>query len=189
MKFRIAALLMLLPVVASAKDKNDPPDYAPVYNLTGTITKDAPTHYDHYTTVTVGNRSETMGCNFTDTNTDCAEATPTWHVKLSDGLTRVLGIQTPPFRFHLGKYTHGDYSGNDFEVGTNPLIDQLGGERTYTFQYRLVTIKGKDNLMAGDYCCIQSPAPMKHGFQAYSGQYEEFCYRNDGIVSRVEIAK
>jgi hypothetical protein len=33
-----------------------------------------------------------------------------------------------------------------------------------------MTIKGKNNLAAGDYYCIASPTPVKHGV------YEEFCY-------------
>jgi hypothetical protein len=136
MKFWLTALCLLTPLVAQAK--NDPP----VYNLTGTVTTWV-AHYDYTSTVTVDGRTSSMGCNVSDTHTECDDVFGGFWVKLADGRTYADSGKWSVFTF-------GPYGGEDWQ-NVAPIPVSSG-----TFQYRLMTIKGKDNLSAGYYACISA---------------------------------
>jgi hypothetical protein len=159
MKTLIAALLLSLPLVAQAK-KNDPP----VYNLTGTVTQWLAT-YDTTASVTVNGKTSFAGCNTSDTNIDCSDVTGGYTVKLADGHTYVLSRLPSAFRVGL-------YGGEDWYNVAPPslMVDKL------SFQYRLVTLTGKNDIMAGSYFCVASPTVLKFK------QHEEICYTMSALL-------
>jgi hypothetical protein len=161
MKIRIAAIaiLLLLPLVTVAQHKN--PDYPPVYNLTGTLNMWVQV-YDSTATVTVDGQTSFAGCNTTGTSVDCSDVAGGLTAKLADG--RTVPVIATWSLFRLGKWFTDDWENVSGSILVTPSLNN-----PTTFQYRLMTITGKNNLMAGSYFCVPSSNKKKFGM------YEEVC--------------
>jgi hypothetical protein len=167
MKYLALVIVLMSVLVASAKDKKQ---YPPVYDKTG-IASARTSHYDYSATVTTNGHQAYAGCNVSGNSVDCSDSPGVEVAKLEDGNTYVLTGNAPVLVF--GKYGDEEWVP---EYEDNNLIMQIvkNGMKPITFNYRLVTLTGKDNLMTGSYFCIAAASvQVKRGF------YAEVCYPAD----------